>query len=905
MRRPVLALFAVSILLAAVAGILAAGPLGAERVRVTAERSLGNALGTRVQVMTAKLDLLAGPSFEALGLYAYGSDGEPALRVSRVVARIDPLSLLLGQVRLRRVTLERPELRVQRDAEGELAPGPLAAMLLGENELSISGQEGALGLLQRAARVARSILQAPLPLLRATLGPQKLEIVGGRVVLSDARSGAHLELRDLEGRLEYGGRRRSGTLVASGRLVDEAGECGWLTLVGSRERGEPPQLELEARHLDLRALRSYEAGLHPDFRLEGVARGTARLEIASTQSQRIELDVLVSGARLHLPRGGERAPLHVEGDTAIVRADLDVDPTRLNLRSAELDLDGTRLVAEGVVERPLGASARARLTLRLHDLDLANTEEFTKLLPEALELSGPLSVVESGRVDDLELVGSASLAEWGQALDSESAELPVDLSGSASVRGVAVRVGDQERLDVISGRVSLKRGQLTLEDVTTSPGAPRMDLQVLGLERLLAHGVRDPRPAARVPGLGALRRILMQAAEHEPDASEPESPAAGRGFTHAVLHIDALSLPAVGFPLRDVELEIVPEGARALKLSAHGIWGGLPATASGVYRGDELALRVEVNAPAEAPDPNPSLGAGFLSADLLLEDARVRGLALPQVTCRLEGDGTHLHVRGLRASLARPGEATPGAGEILAEASFDLSERDAVDLRAGVELVETGLPSLAPAFGLADDDLEGTLDAGAELEGTLVPGEALLPPLHARVALEAHAGALVRRPPISAAMSDSDGDRERISDGPLRFDRLEGELELTDSRLFTHALVLESDEMRVVASGGVRVGAPPHDVELVVALFPRNTVDAIVGRVPLIGAILQGPDGRIIGRYLEVTGPWGEPRVRKIETGMLRSLPGFVMNGLRAIGSALARLNPLPGSERGAASEGS
>ena len=355
MRRPVLALFAVSSLLAAVAGILAAGPLGAEWVRVTAERSLGSALGTRVQVTTARLQLLGGPSFEALGLYAYGSDGQPALRVSRVAARIDPLSLLLGQVRLRRVVLERPELHIERDAEGELAPGALAALLLGESELALSGRDGALGLLQRAARVARSILQAPLPLLRATLRPQDLQVLGGRVVLSDARSGAHLELRDLEGRLEYGGRRRPATLVASGRLVDEQGECGWLTLVGSREGGAPPQLELEARHLDLRALRSYEEGLHPELQLEGVARGTARLEIASAQSQRVELDVLVSGPRLHLPRGGERAPLHLEGDTAIVRADLDITAARLNLRRAELDLDGTRLVAEGIVERPLAA----------------------------------------------------------------------------------------------------------------------------------------------------------------------------------------------------------------------------------------------------------------------------------------------------------------------------------------------------------------------------------------------------------------------------------------------------------------------------------------------------------------------------------------------------------------------
>ncbi len=902
MRRPVLALFAVSSLLAAVAGVLAAGPLGAEQVRLSAERSLGRALGTRVQVMTAKLDLLGGLSFEALGLYAYGSDGQPALRVSRVAARIDPVSLLLGQVRLRRVTLERPELRVQRDAEGQLAPGALAALLLGDSELTLSGQEGALGLLQRAARVARSILQAPLPLLRATLAPQQLEIVRGRVVLSDARSGAHLELRDLEGRFEHGGRRRAATLVASGRLVDEVGECGWLTLVGSREAKELPRLELEARHLDLRALRSYQQGLHPELSLKGVARGTARLEITSTENQRVELDVLVGGPRLHLPRSGGRAPLLLEGDTAIVRANIEFTPSRLHLRHAELDLDGTRFAAEGVVERPLGADARARLTLRLGDLDLANTEEFTKLLPKALDLSGPLAIVESGRVDELELVGSASLAEWGEALDPESERLPVDFSGSARVRSVAVRVGDEDRLELISGRISLKRGQLTLDDVTTAPGAPRIDLQVLGLERLLAHGVRDPRPPPRVPGLAALRRILVQALEHDPEVTEADAPPTARGFTRAVVHIDTLSHPAVGFPLRDVEMEIVPEGDRALKLSAQGVWGGLPATAHGVYTGDELTLRVEVNAPDAPPSENLPPDGVFLVADLRFEDARVRGLTLPYATARLEGLDTHLHVRRLRAALARPEEATPGAGEILAGASFDLSQGDAVSLRAGVEWVEAALPALAPAFGLAPSDLEGVLEAGAAFDGTLFPGEALLPRLHGRIAVEARDGALVRRPPLSRAMADSDGDLARISDGPLPFERLSGEFELAEGRLSTDALVLENDELRVVASGGVRVGEDPHDLELVVALFPRNTVDTIVGRVPLLGAILQGPDGRIVGRYLEVTGPWGDPRVEKIETSMLRSLPGFVMNGLRAIGSALARLNPLP---EGAASEGS
>jgi hypothetical protein len=888
------------------AGLLAAGRIGGERVRASAERSLAATLGSPVRLASARLRVgRRGPAFEARGLEAFASARGPALRVERVSARIDPLSLMLGQAQLRRLVLTGAELRLERDSEGRFGPAALARALkrAGPDEPGRTVADR----LRRAGNAARNLLKGPLPLLRASLAALEIEVRHARIVLADARSGMSLALEDLDGGLAQRGRSRALRVAASGRLVDAEGECGWITLEGARDAQAPPRLRLEVHHLDLRAIGPQLAVLHPQLRLSGVARGHAELLLDEGSDPQLDLDLTLRDAHLRIPRAGGGAPISWSGASATARVALQLAPRRLRLLEADLDLDGTRIRAEGVVERPLRPSARARLELRTRDVDLVAARDAAELLPDDWEerLAGPLELVSQGRVDRLELVGTATLAEWSQAFDPQAAGLAVAVTGTAHLEDVALRVGEGEPLEGLTGRVTLSGDRIEIRDTGSSRERPELDLVIEGLEHLLAHGHRDPRPRTGLPGLATLAELIRSVTSGEDDGPATR---VGRGQ----LRVDWLSHPGVGFPLEDVQMVVRPGPAQGFSFDAGGRWGGLSARARGAYRPggpagpdpgatrSRVELRVEVDPPKATPPPNQSPEA-FVIASLDFEGGQFQGIPLARTQAELQGHGKRIELREGWLELA-------AGGSIETRARLDLAEAGAIPTELDIVLRAADLAALSPVFGLKAGDLAGALDATAHAEGMFEPGRPLLGELVARATLEARNGEIRRRAPLAASLGGSQDEVERVEPNePLPFRRARGTLALSDGVLETESLVLENDRVRIVAAGSVRISGEPHEVAAVIALFPHNAVDAIVGRVPIVGWILQGPDGRLIGRYLEVTGPWAAPRVERIQgrfvaTGMIEGLPHFVMNGLRAIGSALARLNPIPQAE---SSEGS
>jgi hypothetical protein len=901
LRTLLLALLLAATALAA--GLLAAGQLGSERVRASAERSLAATLGSPVRLASARLRVgRRGPAFEAEGLEAFADAGEPALRVERVSARIDPLSLMLGQAQLRRLVLSGAELRLERDAEGRLGPASLAEALARTGPGA--PEQTALDRLRQAGDAARGLLRGPLPLLRASLAALEIEVRHARIVLADAGSGTSLALEDLDGRLALRGRSRTLRVAASGRLVDAEGERGWITLEGERNAQVPPHLRLEVHHLDLRAFAPQLAALDPQIRLSGVARGHADLHLTADSDPRLDLDLTLRDASLRIPRAGGGAPIVLGGESAAAQVALLLAPHRLRLLEAELNLDGTRIRAEGVVERPLRPSARARLEVQTRDVDLVSARDAAQLLPDDWEerLAGPLELVSQGHMDRLELVGTATLAEWSQAFDPEAAGLSVNVTGTAHLEDVALRVGGGEALEGLTGRVTLSGDRIEIRDIGSGSERPELDLVVEGLEHVLAHGHRDPRPRGELPGLTTLAELIRGVTSGEDDGP-PTRVGSGE------LRIDWLSHPWVGFPLEDVQMVVRPGSAQGFSFHAQGRWGGLPALARGAYHPADpksgatrprLELRVEVEPPNATPPPNQSPEA-FLIASLDFEGGAFQGVPLARTQAEAQG-------RGQRIELREGWVELHAGGSIETRARLDLAEAGSIPAELDVVMRAADLAGLSPLFGLNAGDLVGALDASAHAEGMFEPGQPLLGELVGRITLEARDGEIRRRAPLAASLGGNEDEAERVEpDEPLPFRRIHGSLALSDGVLETESLILENDRVRIVAAGSVRISGKPHEVAAVIALFPHNAVDTIVGRVPIVGWILQGPDGRLIGRYLEVTGPWDAPRVERIQgrfvaTGMIEGLPHFVMNGLRAIGSALARLNPIPQAE---SSEGS
>ena len=118
------------------------------------------------------------------------------------------------------------------------------------------------------------------------------------------------------------------------------------------------------------------------------------------------------------------------------------------------------------------------------------------------------------------------------------------------------------------------------------------------------------------------------------------------------------------------------------------------------------------------------------------------------------------------------------------------------------------------------------------------------------------------------------GDRyqEFNAEGSLPFDALRSDIELTGGRVATDALLLEAPRLRILISGSLQVDELPNDLEIVIGIFPDSTVDSIVGKVPIFGPILQGPDEKLVAAYLEATGPWRDPQVLTINVSGDRNI---------------------------------
>lgn len=872
---------------AALAGYVVAGRLGPEQVRAAAERSLARALGGEVRVASARLAFGRGLAFEAEGLEAWPAQDGPALRVAAAAARIDPFSLLLGRVSLRRIVLDEAVLHLERRADGRIGPDAAVAALFG-TPAGGAAPGGAWGLLDRLGDFARALLRGPLPVLRASLAPRSIELRRARLVLTDRGTGTRLAVEDLAASVARGFRARGPRLEGSGRLVDADGECGSLAFEAGRDRDGVATLTLELRRVDLRAVAPYARAIHPELSVAGWVQGTLTLRAAEPHTRRLGIDVVAGNLRASFPRSRGEPPLRVGGDALAASADLELDPRRLRLLRATLDADGRRVELDGVAERPLGPEAMARLAVRLRDVDVEGARRLTGLLPSSLEerLAAPLRRVESGRVSLLELVGTGRLARWAEAADPGRSGLPVDLRGTARFRDVVVRTDDGERIEGLSGEVTLGRGRLELHGLRRSRDVPELDVTISGVERLLESGPSGPaRDGLPLPGLAPLVEILTG------DASGQGSPLSAVGRLEVAA--DWLSHPLAGWPFEEVRVSLGLPVGDVRSLSGHGFWGGLPFSGTGSWRQageegpDRIAVALEVGAGPLRPAAEPR--ASWAMGTWTLEESRLHGLPLELVQGSFRGEGARLHVDGAEAPLA-------GGGRLRGGASLDLSLPDRVPVELELSVEGGELAELGAAGGLARGDLEGRIDATARLAGPLRRESPARATLAGRVSFRAREGRLNREPALSRAIAEG-GDGK-----PFRFRSMEGELGLSGGLLAVESLLIETGGARIVASGAVRLDREPHDVEAVVAIFPNNAVDAIVGRVPLIGSILQGPDGQVIGRYLEVTGPWADPRVepihgRSLATGMLEGVPHFVMSGLRAIGGVLVRLNPVPARE--------
>ncbi|MFH0814117.1 MAG: AsmA-like C-terminal domain-containing protein, partial [Pseudomonadota bacterium] len=96
----------------------------------------------------------------------------------------------------------------------------------------------------------------------------------------------------------------------------------------------------------------------------------------------------------------------------------------------------------------------------------------------------------------------------------------------------------------------------------------------------------------------------------------------------------------------------------------------------------------------------------------------------------------------------------------------------------------------------------------------------------------------------------------------LYYDTIQGSFQIENGIARTDTLYLDSSSMEMHAVGDINLGNKTLDLE--VAVQPLETVDKIVGKIPLLGTILMGDEGAVVISYYRVTGTFDKPEINSV-----------------------------------------
>ncbi|MGH7814796.1 MAG: AsmA-like C-terminal domain-containing protein [Candidatus Binataceae bacterium] len=91
------------------------------------------------------------------------------------------------------------------------------------------------------------------------------------------------------------------------------------------------------------------------------------------------------------------------------------------------------------------------------------------------------------------------------------------------------------------------------------------------------------------------------------------------------------------------------------------------------------------------------------------------------------------------------------------------------------------------------------------------------------------------------------------------FDSILADFKGKDGRFYTDNFTLQGKVMDIVAAGNVQFGAALLDLE--VGMFPFDTVNWILNKIPLIGERVGSGTGKLVAAYFQVSGPVSDPSI--------------------------------------------
>ncbi|MBW2541813.1 MAG: AsmA-like C-terminal domain-containing protein [Deltaproteobacteria bacterium] len=889
MRRYRSLIVAALLLVAAVAGLvgwLLIREVSPQFLLAELEERLSAALATPVTIESIKVSSGGWIELDAREIRAWPGGEGSGLEIPHAVGSIDPLALLFGKFRLRRLDFVGAVLRtgvIERSPEfARLAPDRAAG----------SG-------IQHPRELLRPLIALEIAvryLLESPRLASVLELEDARLELDplDPYRSVPMELLALNARLVHHRFSGESRLSLRGRLVEGERDLGAIALSGERSRSGRMRISLKLESLALGISDSYVSDLGSDARIDGSMSGEIVYETPEPGSGHLQIDLVCERLRSAVPAvdGGPRE--RSELPRVDVSASLVITPQSIAAHEVLIATPQTALRMSGMVARPLQSASLADLSLEFDEVQVSQVRHLIAWLPEIKreEAAAVVAPLKSGRLVSLRASGGATLDGWQAFLAGRTRTMPEDFRLGAELADTVIWVGESDRIEQLSGRMQWIGSRVEAIGVTAllngSP-LPSLDLNIDGFPNFFAAD-----PANRQITSGG-EPLVGLATLWDTLRPPPAADSADSGMS-IELQLDYLDHPMFLWPIRDLQLAIETE-ARGLHVEkVRGNWAGVPIDGKiGWFFHPEERVSVAVSAglPSDRPSdpiPHDSWARGRFSVGPIAGERWRQSAASGE----FEASADRVRIRKLAINLEPSGLVDANArlhlsevGEVPFQLSFDLKGGDAL--------------AVGRLFGLPPNQINGDVDLAGSFDGTLRSDTSIYAKLRGLMDVNATDGAIRKKAPPVVAISEASETLEDFDPSEvIRYNNLHMVLEFHDGRLQTEGLSMEGPELGVLASGGVELmtEGKPMDGKVALFLFPK--LDSVLGKIPILNLILLGTDSNLVATYYHVTGPWGQPEVKPIllpgsagpTSVVLQGVPMFVTRGFKALGSLIRPESP-------------
>jgi hypothetical protein len=908
------AILAFCFVLAASSGYLVSAKLGAEALRVEAQKQLTSLMRGEVRIGYARLVIRGGLFIEGERVGVYPADTvphRPALFIARVSAQLDIFALLAGRFRLETLILDDALLTIRRLDDRSWSPPPLQTLYAGRREAMPDDLERNLDLVNAFEAVTRWLLSSPVL-------ARRVEVRRSRITFVDetrnelGREPLQLSLHQIDARLTHPWLSGEADLVLSALLVaGKEAKTVPIRAQGRKRRGSDLQLSLGANTLPLSIFEYYLDAAGRSVSLRGLLSGQLSFHTRSVQHGTLATDWTIEDLAVALEVANDRFVL----ERPLLQLDSSVDfhPGRVRVDALRLEAKGVDVRLQGNIDRPLRLSSRTQLDIESGALGLDDLLELVRSLPatDRENLERLLSRVESGRIDHIGGAGVARLAQWQRLFQGELERLPPGVVLKVDVSQIRLEPEGGGLFEDFRGSLELSGDHVTFRDATAlwnGEPLPTLNLSIDGVSHLFRGPESDyvmDEPVGALPGLDPLWEIFWGGSDSEGDSAESVA-------VPFRVKVESLLHPVLRWPLRDARVVIEPTETGLHFSVEEGRWAGVPISGSAVWLAeshDVLSVDLVVS-----PEAATEAGSGAFTGDQVRSKREVAGG--PWATGRIEVDslqvgGLHLKALGgrfalqdasiylsqIRANLGRE-------SRLVAHASLSLGDPEKIDVAFKFSLVGGDPAELAPVMGLPDDVVTGRVHLAGTFEGRLLPQTPILAALDGILKMDARDGEIRRELPLVLALAQASQGYNMFSDrDAIVYESTTAKLMFDRGRISTDDFRIEGP-IRVYATGWLDAVDSKHALEGTVGIFLFRGAGQLMESLPAFKAILPGSERGLIGAYYEVSGSLDDPVVESMPgKSMAEDLPDVLIAPFQVIQSLLtggkSDGDPEPDEEEG------